>query len=77
MSKVCLSLEWFFGNIIVIFKFVWILKRLDKNLWERAVMLAPYLRMLILVLWKQLLHTTYYQLYRKTTFNDHEKLDLC
>ena len=49
MSKVCLSLEWFFGNIIVIFKFVWILKRLDKNLWERAVMLAPYLRMLILV----------------------------
>ena len=49
MSKVCLSLEWFFGNIIVIFKFVWILKRLDKHLWERAVMLAPYLRMLILV----------------------------
>lgn len=49
MSKVCLSLEWFFGNIIVIFKFVWILKRLDKNLWERAVM----------CIWKQTI-TPYY-----------------
>lgn len=60
MSKVCLSLEWFFGNIIVIFKFVWILKRLDKNLWERAVMLAPYLRMLILVYMETI--TPYYLL---------------
>ena len=59
MSKVCLSLEWFFGNI-VIFKFVWILKRLDKNLWERAVMLAPYLRMLILVYMETI--TPYYLL---------------